>query len=98
MDFDRQSLHRRLDRLRRTLPASGHPRSALLAELRARGAAGRAAPRLSVIDIFDAGQEGGLMCRFFVADQGARSFVAPLSHIAFDRRHPLARAGATGAA
>ncbi len=88
MKFDHQSLCRQIDRLRRALPAYGHPKTALLAELPMRGVTGRAAPRLSVIDIFDASGVG-VLCRFLVAGQGQRSFIAPLSQIFLDRRHPL---------
>lgn len=95
MNFDHASLSREIDRLRTSLPVSGYPRPALLAELRSRKAAGRSAPKLRVIDILDAGSDKGLMCRFLVVDKDARSFVAPISQIALDRRHPMAQAVAT---
>lgn len=88
-----ESLPCKIERLRRALPVSAHPRSGLFLELRSRGACGSGAPRLTVVDIFDMGAAGGgLMCRFVVGDQDSRSFVAPLSQIALDRRHMLAQA------
>lgn len=92
MNLDDLPLARKIDRLRRTLPVSGYPRPTLLAELRVRKAAGRSMPQLTVIDIIDPGEGKGLLCRFLVDDRDARSFVAPLSQIALDRRHPVARA------
>lgn len=85
-------LARKIDRLRRTLPVSGYPRPTLLTELRIRKAVGRSTPQLKVIDVIDTGDGKELLCRFLVGDHDARSFVAPLSQIALDRRHPLARA------
>jgi hypothetical protein len=89
---DCRTLASRVDSLRRTLPISGHPRSMLLAELRLRKAAGRATPKVKIIDVFDLGDDGGVMCRFLLDDGDARSFVAPLSQVALVRRHPLAQA------
>ncbi|RNJ48265.1 hypothetical protein D1O30_00140 [Methylocystis hirsuta] len=107
MDFDRVSRESLIHHLRDALPLSARPRPALLAFLRARGAIGRSAPRLVVVDIFDAGGAQGLMCRFEIAGEtDASSFVAQLTQLALDRRHPLAqrlaerrrRAQRTGAA
>jgi hypothetical protein len=92
MDFDHERQERLVENLRRTLPLSAHPRPPLLAFLRARGLNGRGAPRLIVLDIFDAGATGGLMCRFAIAEDGeAASFIAPLAQVALARRHPAAR-------
>jgi len=92
MDSDRVNRESLIHHLRDALPLSARPRPALLAFLRARGAIGRGAPRLVVVDIFDAGGTQGLMCRFEIADEiDAPSFVAPLTQVALDRRHPLAQ-------
>lgn len=92
MDFDRINSGHSLHNLRRALPLSAHARPALLSFLRARGAIGRTSPRLTVIDVFDAGAAGGLMCRFAVAEDGDGScFIAPLAQIALERKHPAAR-------
>jgi hypothetical protein len=87
MDFDHGEQQRILQNLRRALPVSAHARPALLAFLRARSAIGRGSPRLTIIDIFDAGQDRGLMCRFTIAGEAeeGRGFVAPLAQLALGR-------------
>lgn len=92
MKCDLNGLGRQLDRLRRSLPLSGHPRPMLLANLRARGAVGRVALQLRILDVFDMGESHGLLCRFVVEGQDQRNFVTPLAQIAFDRRHATAHA------
>jgi len=90
MDFDCAKRGSFVHNLRRALPLSGHPRPALIAFLRERGLNGRGAPRLIVLDVFDAGDAGGLMCRFAVAeDGGGASFIAPLAQVALQRRRPV---------
>ncbi len=90
MDFDHGEQLRFVQNLRRALPVSAHARPALLAFLRARGAIGRASPRLMIVDIFDAGEDRGVMCRFTIAGEteGA-AFVAPLAQLALDRRRAI---------
>jgi hypothetical protein len=89
MDFDCAKRGSLVDNLRRALPLSAHPRPPLTAFLRARGLNGRGAPRLVILDIFDAGADRGLMCRFAIAeDSEASSFIAPLAQVALQRRHP----------
>lgn len=90
MDFDRLQQASLVHSLRDALPLSGRPRPALLTFLRARGAIGRSAPKLVIVDIFDTATQD-LMCRFTIAEDDASSFVAPLAQISFDRRHPLAQ-------
>ncbi|MDP3552931.1 hypothetical protein [Methylocystis sp.] len=92
MDFDQVKRSHFIHNLRRALPLAAHARPALLAFLRARGVNGRGAPRLIVLDVFDAGEDRGLMCRFAIAEDGeASSFIAPLAQVALARRHPAAR-------
>ncbi len=92
MDFDQAKQGQFILHLRRALPLSAHPRPALIAFLRARGLIGRAAPRLIVLDVFDAGADRGLMCRFAIAEDGeASSFISPLAQVALARRNPAAR-------
>jgi hypothetical protein len=91
MQRDLARQHSSVERLRLTLPRPAHVRPTLIGFLRARGVAGRGAPRLVVADVFDAGEALGLMCRFQIGgDLYAGSFVAPLAKIALDRSHPLA--------
>jgi hypothetical protein len=92
MDRDQVTRTSLIHSLRRALPLSAHPRPALIAFLRERGVVGRGSPRLVILDVFDAGAAGGLMCRFAVADnEEASGFIAPLAQVAFDRRHSMAR-------
>jgi hypothetical protein len=92
MDFDQVKRSHFIHNLRRALPLAAHPRPPLIAFLRERGVIGRGAPRLVVLDIFDAGAAGGLMCRFAMAEDGeASSFIAPLAQVALARRQPIAR-------
>ena len=89
MDFDCANKGRFVQNLRRALPLSAHPRPPLIGFLRERGVVTRGAPRLVVLDIFDAGAAGGLMCRFAIAeDSEASSFIAPLAQVALERRYP----------
>lgn len=82
---------RLIDRLRRALPIAAYPRPPLLAFLSSRGLTTGRAPKLSVVDVFEAGERHGLLCRFSLCGApGAHGFVAPLSQLALDRRHPLA--------
>lgn len=92
LDFDCAKRGSLVQNLRRALPLSAHPRPALIGFLRERGVVTRGAPRLIVLDIFDAGAAGGLMCRFAITEDGdAASFIAPLAQVALQRKHPAAR-------
>lgn len=89
LDFDCAKRGSLVQNLRRALPLSAHPKRALIGFLRERGVVTRGAPRLVVLDIFDAGAAGGVMCRFAIAEDGeASSFIAPLEQVALQRRHP----------
>ncbi len=91
MDFD-QVKRGHFVHKRRALPLSAHARPALIAFLRERGVVAHGATRLVILDIFDAGDAGGVMCRFAIAeDSEASSFIAPLAQVALQRRHPAAR-------
>jgi len=80
-------------RLQRALPLPAYGKPALLSFLRNRVVNTGASPRLTVTNVFDAGESRGLMCQFIVQEATAIPcvFVAPLAQIAFDRRHPIAR-------
>ncbi|WP_292534264.1 hypothetical protein [Methylocystis sp.] len=91
MDFDHGEQQRFVLNLRRVLPVSAHARPPLISFLRARGAFGRRSPRLTVIDVFDAGEDRGLMCRFTIAGEtDGAAFVAPLAQLALERRRAAA--------
>ena len=92
MDFNQNKQGQFILRLRRALPLPAHPRPALIAFLRERGVIARGAPRLILLDVFDAGGVGGvseMMCRFVVAEDGDGSnFIAPFAQVALQRRRP----------
>ena len=81
-----------VQKLRRALPLTAHGRPSLTAALRRRLPGGCRVPRVTIIDVFDAGEKDGLMCRVDV--QGAIDepviVVAPITHLAFNRRLPIA--------
>ncbi|RNJ51787.1 hypothetical protein [Methylocystis hirsuta] len=88
MDFDQVKRGHFIHHLRRALPLSAHARPALIAFLRERRIVTRGAMRLVILDIFDAGDASGVMCRFAIAeDSEASSFIAPLAQVALERRH-----------
>jgi hypothetical protein len=45
-----------------------------------------------VVNVFSARDGGGVMCQFMVsgAPAGSYPFVAPITQLSFDRRHPIA--------
>lgn len=80
-------------RLQRALPLSAHGKPALMAFLRVRVTIERSSPRLTVTNVFDAGGDRGLMCQFVVhcSEERSRVFVAPITQLAFDRRHLISQ-------
>lgn len=93
MDDQSRNLRNLICRLQRFLPLAAHPRPALAASIRKIAPRAPAAPLLSVNCIFDAGADRGLMCRIELngADLHSPTFVAPITQVAFDRRHPISR-------
>jgi hypothetical protein len=90
--FECSQLRDLIGQFRRALPTSAHPRAQLLRFLKSRGIATGIAPKIFIIDIFDAGEGRGFMCRFTLYERpDAINFVAPLCQFSFDRRHPLGR-------
>jgi hypothetical protein len=89
MDFNRITSSQFIHQLRRALPLPAHARPALIVFLRERGVVTRGAPRLVILDVFDAGAAGGMMCRFTLAEEAeAASFIAALAQVALERQHP----------
>lgn len=92
MDHDRVTRISLIHSLCRALPLSARPRPKLTAFLRERGIVGHGSPRLVILNVFDAGAAGGLMCRFSVANnEEASGFIAPLAQVALDRRYSIDR-------
>ncbi len=82
-----------LRRLQCALPLSAYARPMLLAFVRRRLALERTSPRLTVTNVFHAGDGKGLMCQFLVegAKEGAHQFVAPIEQLAFERWRSIAQ-------
>jgi hypothetical protein len=80
-------------RLRLTLPLPAYGKPALVRFLRSCLPIERTSPRLTVTNVFYAGDDRGFMCHFVVdgAVGTARMFVAPIEQLAFDRRRPIIR-------
>ncbi|MGD9544271.1 MAG: hypothetical protein AB7F41_08505 [Methylocystis sp.] len=84
-----------LDRLRRSLPAAAHARQPLLGYLQSKRVIGSTSSTLRIVNVFLNGYDGNIMCQFAIeGDARARVFVAPLSQLALNRRHPAARKAA----
>jgi hypothetical protein len=81
-----------VSRLQRALPVTAYGKPALMNFLRNRLSIERTSPRLTVTNVFSARDGGGLMCQFVVsgARAGSHPFVAPITQLSFDRRHPIA--------
>jgi hypothetical protein len=82
-----------IDRIQRFLPLTAHARPPLSATIRKLGANSQPVRSFIVTGVFYAGDEHGLMCRIELNDESYRAplLVAPLSHVSFDRRHPICR-------
>jgi|GEM_PF-1472066 hypothetical protein len=80
-----------ISRLQRMLPLTAHGRPPLLAFLRKNMSIERTSPRLTVTNVFYAGEQRGLMCHFVVSDatEMKKVFVAPIEQLAFERRQPI---------
>lgn len=78
-----------LTRLRLALPTHAQPRTPLLAFLRRRMSDRQIAFGLTVTNVFYTGDAEGVLCQFVVNVPAMqdRPFVAPITQIAFDRRH-----------
>ena len=86
-----QFVQRLLSRLHAYLPLAAYPRPILLASLRGAIPDASAAPCCIVTNVFYAGDEHGIMCQLEApsAKHPSPTLVAPIAHIAFDRRHPI---------
>jgi len=98
-DVDRTSTaraadaRRLMDALRRCLPLMANPRGRSLTASIAGARRRDSDRRCRVANVFDAGDGFGLMCQIEVGDAAASAiFVTPIAELAFDRRHPIARA------
>jgi len=84
---------RLMEALRRLLPLPAHPRGRSLSASIAATRRGGSDRRCRVTNVFDEGDAFSLMCQVEVGDAAAPAiFVTPIAELAFDRRHPIARA------
>ena len=82
-----------MQKLRRALPLTAHGRPPLTAALRRGLSCANLLPRVTVTDVFYAGEANGLMCRIDVHKgiDDSVVVVAPVTQLAFNRKHPVAR-------
>jgi hypothetical protein len=85
-------VERLLHRLADVLPLAALATPALVADLRERSSAAKITWHCKVTDILYAGDEGGVMCHV-IFDQKEKEdvFLVSITHLAFDRRLPIAR-------
>jgi hypothetical protein len=81
------------NRLQRFLPLRAYGRPPLIGMLRRHSPYTTASSRLLVMNVFDAGEQSGLMCKVHLASGASASsvLVVPVTLLAFDRRHPISR-------
>jgi hypothetical protein len=83
---------RLLCKLEESLPLAALAAPSLVASIREHPGGAGGSPHCRVTGIHYLGDEGGIMCRLeFDADVGPRAFIVSITHLVFDRRHPLAR-------
>jgi hypothetical protein len=84
---------RLLRQLTEVLPLSAVPTPALMATLRERSSAGnKITLDCKVTKVMYAGGEGGIVCQLtFDEEEKTEVFVVSITHLAFDRRLPVAR-------
>jgi hypothetical protein len=73
------------------LPLAALATPALLADLRERSSAAKITWHCTVTDVFYTGDEGGVMCHvIFDEEEKEQVFLVSITHLAFDRRLPIA--------
>ncbi len=87
---DREML---IDRLRQSLPLAARARQQLVERLSAILSPDAARSNLLVTDLYDAGEEHGVLCQLDLSRHGAKIsyLVVPFDQVAFDRRYRLDR-------
>ena len=89
---NQDQVERLLRRLTDVLPVAALATPALVADLRERSSAAKITWHCKVTDIFYAGDEGGVMCHvIFDQEEKEQVFLVSITHLAFDRRLPIAR-------
>ena len=89
---NQEQVKRLLRRLTDVLPLAALATPALVADLRERSSAAKITWHCQVTDICYAGDEGGVMCHvIFDQEEKEQVFLVSITHLAFDRRLPIAR-------
>jgi hypothetical protein len=89
---NQDQVERLLRRLSGVLPLAALATPALMADLRERSSTAKITWHCKITDIFYAGDEGGVMCHvIFDQEEKEQVFLVSITHLAFDRRLPIAR-------
>jgi hypothetical protein len=89
---NQEQAERLLRKLTEVLPLSALPTPALMAILRERSSATKISLDCKVTKVMYAGDEGGIVCHLtFDEEEENEVFVVSITHLAFDRRLPVAR-------
>jgi hypothetical protein len=89
---NQDQVKRLLRRLTDVLPLAALATPALMADLRERSPPAKITWHCQVTDIFYAGDEGGVICHvIFDQEEKEQVFLVSITHLAFDRRLPIAR-------
>jgi hypothetical protein len=81
-----------INAMQEALPLAARARPPLAAVVRDQVPDWSAARPFEISEVSYAGDEGGIMCRFRAGDvHEAQTFHTSITHLAFDRRAPLAR-------
>jgi hypothetical protein len=89
---NQDQVERLLGRLTEVMPLRALASPPLIANLRGRTSAAKITPECKVAKAFYTGDEGGVMCQvIFDEDEAEQVFLVSITHLAFDRRLPVAR-------
>jgi hypothetical protein len=89
---NQDQVERLLRKLTEALPLSALASPALLADLRGRSSIAKITLDCRVTEVIYAGDEGGIMCHLtFDEEEKDEVFLVSITHLAFDRRLPIAR-------
>ena len=89
---NQDQVERLLGRLTEVMPLPALASPPLIANLRGRASAAKITPECKVAKAFYTGDEGGVMCQvIFDEDEAEQVFLVSITHLAFDRKLPVAR-------
>jgi hypothetical protein len=89
---NQDQVERLLCKLTEALPLSAIATPALIANLRERSSAAKITLDCKVTEVMYAGDEGGIMCHLtFDEEEKKEVFLVSITHLAFDRKLPVAR-------